>query len=240
MGLRLPKCSTDFKMKQATLAKVATNIYTKMGSVQGLINFPVPAVALVDLVAAINTYTTSLAAAVKGSKDQTDAKDTSKVALINLLRTQAIYVDTIALQAGSNTSQNSQTNITAMKGIILSSGFLLSNAPGPVANNVGVAMPIIKKAISKNPGQLHLLLRQYTKYKKGVNTWYLQYRLSAVGVTPAGPWMNQTFTSGNIVADGLTSGKTYDWQVAGIGGHNTKLNSTNPVNFTNIQQIVIT
>jgi hypothetical protein len=239
MGLKLPTADTNFKQKQAQLAKFASNIWTLMGNATGVANFPAPPILLVDLIVIINNYTSSLATAHKGSKDDTSNKNIAKQALIAALRAEAAYV-TQQSQAQSAGGDANRANISMVQQFILTSGFKLSKVPSPVGDVQGIALPIVKKAISKESGTMHLLLRNYTRYKKGVKTWQLQYRTSEVGETPAGPWITQTFTSGNITAEGLTSGTTYDWQVAAVGGHNTRLNVQNQINYTSIRKIVIT
>lgn len=237
MSIKSPKADTNFKVRQSVLGKVATNIVDSMGSAVGLVNFPTPAVALTDIEAAIDTYETNLALASKGSKTATENKNTSKLALINLLRTQAIYVTQTALTTVGLTKQTN-ASVAAMRAFILTSGFKVSKKPNPVADKVGIDYPIVKKAVSKTAGTLHLLLRQYTRFKKGTKVWQLMYRVAASGETPAGPWFTVVSTSGNINATGITPGLT-DWTVGAIGGRNAKLNEPNPVNFTPIRQIVI-
>lgn len=238
MGNKLPSVRARFNERQANLAKQATNVYTMMGSVQGLIYFPTPAVPLVALVVYINAYTNSLATARKGSKMDTEAKDQAKADLIAALRAQALYVTSIA-QVYPGTPTPLASRYSRMRQVVLASGFQVNKVPNPVADNIGIVRPIVRKAISQSAGTLHLLLRQYTKYKKGTKTWQLQYRTSAHGTTPAGDWVTQLFTSGNITAQGLPS-VAIDYQVGAVGGHNTRTNSQNPVNYTTIQKIVIT
>ena len=210
-----------------------------MGSTQGLINFPTPAVALADLVSALNTYTVSLAAAGKNfSKTQTEAKNANKKALINLLRTQALYVTQVAQLPWLGTGTVNPAIIATIQNYILTSGFALNNAPGPVANTAGTGLPIVKKAISKSIGTFHLLLRNYTKQKKGVKVYMVNMRTSAHGTTPAGNIFSTPETTGNITIGSLTSGLTYDWQVGAIIGK-TALGNQPPTNFTAWQQIVI-
>jgi hypothetical protein len=246
-GIKLPSATTQFNQKQSELGKVAANIWTKMGSTQGLINFPTPAVPLTDLITAINTYTVSLATTGKNfSKNQTSAKNVAKKALINLLRTQALYVTQVAQLPYVGTGTVNTTIVNAVSQIILSSGFALNNTPTPVANQSGSMLPIVKRAISKSIGTFYLLVRNYTKQKKGVKIYQVNYRTSyipavppATTPTPAGPIKTWPSTSGDITVLGLTSGVKYDWQVGAVTGHNTKLNAPNPVNFTQWQQIVI-
>lgn len=239
MGVRLPSAVTNFKQKQSELGKIAANVYTQMGSTQGLINFPTPAVPLTELVAALNTYTVSLASAGKNfAKTQTAAKNAAKKALINLLRTQALYVTQVAQLVFYGTGTVNPSIISNIQNYILTSGFALNNAPGPVANQAGSGLPIVKKAISKSAGTFHLLLRNYTKQKKGVKIYQVNMRTSAHDTTPAGNIFSTPETTGNITIGGLTSGVTYDWQVGAIIGK-TALGNQPPTNFTAWQQIVI-
>lgn len=239
MGVRLPSAVTNFKQKQSELGKVAANVYTQMGSTQGLINFPTPAVALADLVSALNTYTVSLASAGKNfAKTQTAEKNANKKALINLLRTQALYVTQVAQLPWLGTGTVNPSIIATIQNYILTSGFALNNAPGPVANTAGTGLPIVKKAISKSIGTFHLLLRNYTKQKKGVKIYMVNIRTSATPGHPAGNIISIPETTGNITIEDLTSGTTYDWQVGAIIGK-TPLGTQPPINFTAWQPIVI-
>ena len=246
MGLKLPTADTNFKQRQSSLGVVASNVYTQMGSAQGIINFPTPEVPLATLVTAINSYNTALGNAKRGSKDDTTAKNNARAALEGLLRTQAIYVTGVAQQS-TPVAQANARQIAAMQAIILSSGFKINKRPLPPAGSVGIKKPIVRQAISKTPGTLYVLLRQYTKVKKATKVWELLYRTSeippvppATTPTPAGPWTVATFTSGSITVEGLTSGIFYDWQVGAVGGHNTKLNVQNPVVYTAVKKVVIT
>jgi hypothetical protein len=246
-GIKLPAAAMQFNQKQSELGKVAARIYSMMGSAQGIINFPTPAVALTDLVTAINNYTVSLSTTGKNfSKDQTALKNVTKKALINLLRTQALYVTQTAQLPYVGTGTVNTTIVNSIEQIILSSGFAVSNTPGPVANQSGSMLPVVKHAISKSVGTFYLLLRNYTKQKKGVKIYQVNYRTSEIPAvppatvpTPAGPIKTWPSTSGDITVLGLTPGLTYDWQVGVVTGHNTRLNAQNPVNFTPWEQIVI-
>jgi hypothetical protein len=239
MPTKLPTADTNFKQNQSTLARFATNIYNSMGSTQGLIYFPTPTVALTDLVGAINAYTTSLGAARKGygSKTDTQTKNNAKALLEQYLAINGLYVTQQAQQiSGSGTSGVANTTtVSLMRQIITTSGYKLSVIPSPVANTTGIPVPIIKKAISKAIGSVHFLLRQYTATKKGVKTWVV--RIRPTSVTP-GPWTTVILTSGNMTITGLTSGLN-DYQIAAQGGNNTKTFTTNPLNWTAIQQIVV-
>lgn len=238
MGLRLPTADTNFKQKQAILAKFAANIYTLMGNAEGVIAFPTPPVALTDLIVLINNYNTALATAFKGSKEDTSNKNDAKAALIGALRANAIYVTQVS-QALTLDGGASTVTISVIKQSILSSGYKLNKTPIPVADRVGISLPKVKHAISKEVGSLYILLTQYTRFKKGTKVWQLRYRTTANGTTPAGPWVNVTFSSGRITATGLTSGKVYDWQVGAIGGWDTRLNNANPINYTPVRRVVI-
>jgi hypothetical protein len=237
---KLPTADTNFKQKQGNLAKFATNVYNSMGSSAGLGYFPTPPVTLANLVSAINEYTGSLADARKGSKDSTQLKNTAKALLIAELRANAQYVTTVAQSLVVVPGGPVSTNVIAlMRHIILVSGYKLSKAAIPVANTVGVRVPIIRKLISKAPGTIHILLRQYTKFKKGTKTWQVQYRASVTPPTPVNPWITSLQTSGNMTITEVVSGKT-DVQVAAIGGHNTRTNSQNPLNYSPIRTIIVT
>jgi|SRR5882762_592052 len=243
MPTKLPTADTNFKQDQATLAKFATNIWESMGSTQGLVYFPNPPIPLTDIVAAINAYTITLGAARKGygSKTDTQAKNTAKAFLEQYLAINAMYVTNQAQQIlGQGTSAIANpTTVSFMRQVITTSGYKLALVPAPVANNTGIPVPIVIKAISKAIGALHFLLRQYTPTKKGVKTWLVRVRVKTVSPTPVNPWVTFTLTSGNMTITGLTSGIN-EYQIAAQGGMNTKTNSLNPINWTAIQTIVVT
>jgi hypothetical protein len=238
MGLKLPTADTNFKQKQNQLRAVASNVYTQMGSTKGLILFPSPPIPLTALVASLNTYTTSLGAAKRGSKTQTETKNGARADLENALSALALYVTSQAILGGSNEATSPAT-IAQMRNIVLQSGFKVAKISAPVGDAAGIKVPIVKKAQSKVPGQLSVLLRQYTRFKRGTLTWHIRTQLAAQGTTPAGPWIDNYSTSGNIKINGLASGIT-NYTIAAIGGHNTKLNKQNIINFTPIRQVVVT
>lgn len=238
MGQKLPQANTRFQQKQSTLAQFAARVYNMM---TGNSYYPTPAIPLATLVGYINTYNAMLASSVKGSKTDTASKNAAKGTLVNALRVQAKYVTQTAYNLIA-TSSIMEQQLQAMRTIILSSGFEISKVPNPVADTGGLDLAIIKKVISDQPGNIHILLRQYATPKRGTKTWQIQYRTALEPGTvpvPAGPWQTNTYTSGNIYIDGLTSGKTYDYQIAAVGGNNTKLNQRNQVNFSVIKQVVV-
>lgn len=240
MGVRLPKANLNAKQLQATLVVYAQNIHTKLTANADFPSADFP-VTLVVLQGYIDRYQAALVNAVKGSKNQTAVKSQEKANLIALLRSFMNYVNQTVYNfyvlAGS------KITIAQIEALILSTGFDLSKTPGAINDTTGLLVPIIKKAQSNQPGTFQLLLRQYAKEKRGRKIYQINMRTSAVPGTvpvPAGQWAAYTRTSGNLKVEDLTSAKMYDYQIAAIGGNNTRLDVQKPLNFTSIQSIVIT
>lgn len=238
MGLRLPQADVDFKnLTNTDLAKYAQTVHDLMTENDAI--FDTPPVSMAALQSSINAYKAALAAAIKGSKAQTAAKNSAKESLKLILKQLAGYVNTIVV---SSNAGGSVTNLTALRSLVSLSGFKISKDPLPVANNTGLEIPIIKIAESVETGKLHLLLRQYTKAKAGTFMWQVAVRTSAVPGTPgtpAGPWQYYQLTNGNINIEALTSGISYDYQVAAVGGRDVKTNQFRPVNYTEIRSLYI-
>lgn len=202
--------------------------------------FASPQPTMIALQTLINNYQNATVAAIKGTKLQTAAKATAKKALLLALKQEQQYVNQVAQVI--LTPQN-KTLIPAVKRIILLSGFAVSDTSNPVEAGSGLNIPIIRRAKSEMAGSIKILVRQYTAAKKNTLLWQVNYRTSAIPgtpVTPAGPWLTQTFTGQNqILLEGLTSGISYDYQIAAIGGRDTQRNQDKPINFTPISSIVV-
>ena len=236
MAVKLPTADYNFKVPQSQLARFAANVYAQMNSAAGIILFPTPEIALTALLTAINAYTTALAAAHKGSKASTTTKNNARAALEAILRANAEYVTQVAQGV---TGPANTTTIAAMRETILASGYKLSKLSGPIANSTGIKVPKVLHMISNATGTIHVLLRQYTRFKKAVKSWQVQYRVPASGSTPAGPWQNAILTSGNGNITGVPSGPT-EVRIAAIGGHRTNTNSRNPIIYTTPRTIIVT
>lgn len=247
MGMRMPQADLYFSQYTDTqLAQRAQQVHDLMNTNDAL--FDTPPIPLASFLSDIVTYRGAMAASLKGSKAQTTAKSSSKERVQNDLRQLALYVNTIILQTMQNTT-TPHTNYAGLE-ILALSGFAFSSDPTPQANStVGIPAPIIKRVMSKTPGTLYILLQQQQKRKRVVidtslgRKWYqMKYRTAAIpGIVPvpAGEWMYQTFTSSRITAIGLTSGKTYDYQVAAVGGRNVQQNESQPLIYTQARQVVI-
>lgn len=237
MGQRLPKANSEFgKLTDSGLIARAQAIHD--GMVANVAIFPTPPITMLLFQGFIDNFKSTSATAVKGSKVDTALKSSAKSDLINNMRSIVTYINQVIYdQYQSNTS-----NLTGYRYQILLSGAGLAKEPNPAANNVGLGIPIIHRAISNQAGSLSILLRQYERWKRGTKVWQVQYRTSAIPGTvpvPAGEWISDTFTSGNINITGLESGKYYDYQIAAVGGRDVKLNNENPMNWTRLQSIVI-
>lgn len=200
--------------------------------------FTTPPVLMVDLQSSIDGYRSASAAAIKGSKADTVAKNNAKLTLILQLKQLSIYVS----QVSSANYDNSPVGYEITRQNIISSGFLVSFSPIPVSPVNGIQTPKVRRAISEASGTLKILIRQYTNANRNTLLYQVQYRTSATTnpVAPAGDWQTQTFTGQNeILLTGLTSGLSYDWQIGAIGGRDIKRNNQPPVNYTPIASAVI-
>lgn len=235
--LKIPTTDVKFKQKQDQLMTRASAVYAGMN---GNALYPTPPITMAAYVIIVNAYQDSLAEARMGTVGDTAAKNLAKKNLITAMKALAGYVNEVA--AGLYSTQNSQAQIANMRVAILSSGFAISKISRPIGNGPGLKLPIIKKLQSLVPGTFSLLLRNYTRQKKGIKVYSVMWRTSATTspVALAGPWETNQYTSGNIEQDGLVSGKMYDVQIAAVGGRNTKLNQLNPLNYTPIRQLIIT
>lgn len=242
MAIRVPQADLYFdKYTDTQLIARAQQVHDKM--LANIATFPALTlpVDLVDLQTYIDDYTSATVAAIKGTKTQTTDKLNAKRDLQVALKSLAVYV---------NNRASSITGIVPNPGVVLKmaqvvnmSGFMLSKDPKPVDAVNGIPRPQIRRAISNEPGLLKILIRQYTNANRNTLLYQVQYRTSAIPSTipvPAGPWLTQTFTGQNqIVLTGLESGKRYDWQIAAIGGRDIKRNDNPPVNYTQIESVVI-
>lgn len=242
MAIRVPQADLYFnKYTDTQLIARAQQVHDKM--LANIATFPALTlpVDLVDLQTYIDDYTAATVAAIKGTKDQTTDKLTTKRDLQVALKSLAVYV---------NNRASSITGIVPNPGVVLKmaqvinmSGFRLSSDPRPVDAVNGIPRPQVRKVMSEEAGTLKILVRQYTNANRNTLLWQVQYRTSFIPGTvpvPAGPWLTQTFTGQNqILLTGLTSGKFYDYQIAAIGGRDIKRNDNPPVNYTPVDSVVI-
>lgn len=240
MGQKLPQANLNTgRYTDSQLIARAQQVHD--GLAANTVTFPtldLP-VALVDLQTQIDDYKAASAAAIKGTKAQTATKHSTKQILILSLKALAIYVTQRSQAGGLGTPQD----ILDATNIIHLSGFDVSvNPTRPVDAISGIPAPIIRKAISDAAGTLKILVRQYTNANRNTLLYQVNYRTSATTnpVAPAGDWQTQTFTGQNeILLTGLTSGLSYDWQIASIGGRDAKRNENPPVNYTPIASAII-
>lgn len=158
----------------------------------GNATYPAPPVTIANLQAAIDDFTTKLAAAQMGGAADTAAKNNSRQTLVGLLRQLASYV---------------QMNCNNDMALLLSSGFQaqnVNNAQVPLTQPEGLT---IKNGTS---GQL------VAKVNPVRNTSMYEGRAKADG----GDWLPSVFTgdSQHIIFDALAPGKTYTIQVRALGG----------------------
>lgn len=241
MPVKYPLCFLDRKIRQNDLLTYAQKIHNGIAAnptLYPVLDLPIP---LTDFQLTIDAYQTALSNAVKGSKNSTALKNNAKTAVTYALRIYAQYIDVAARSTNPNIDQ-----YPLIEANILASGFMVDKNPAPAQQVQGLDIPIVRRAISKEPGKFYLILRNYEASKRGKRMYSLMMRTAAIAAVPpatavpAGPWVSTPFTSSNMTQQGLVSGKIYDWQVALIGGRNVKLNQQKPINYTKIQQIVIT
>lgn len=237
MAKPLPKVDLNFKQKQALLIITATAVHAGL---TGNAVYPTPPITLTALQTAIDNYQAALVSSIKGSKADTSAKNDARLALINILRVEGAYVNQVNQDLYNATP--SPATVTIMRENIISSGFKIAKTLSPVQASKGLVLPKIRKLISPSSGNLYLLVKNYTEAQRGKKVFQVQYRTSATTspATPAGDWVIATLTKRFINISGLETGKQYDVQVAIIGGRNIKLNDQKTVNYTPIQQLIIT
>lgn len=235
MAARLPKADSNFKnYTNSKLFLAAQNIHNLI--LANVATFATPPVTMTQFQTDITAYKNALAAAIKGSKAQTATKDAAKKTVQYDLRILSVYVTQIAQ---AQYAINKDT--TAVTDIINLSGFKISKTPGTIAALGGISAPQIRHAVSRNSGEISFVTRNYKQGNRAKKTYQVNYRTSAVGTTPAGPWQTQTITGGNkMTITGLNIGVSYDYQIAVIGGRDTKRDANNPINYTSIRSAVVT
>lgn len=154
--------------------------------------YAIPRVAPASIISAVDTFRTDLAAAAGGGKLATARKNASRAALILLLRQEAAYVQSIAVD-----------NLT----MLLSSGFQATST-----NRTRIVLPqvVVKSVLNPQSGSFRIVVlpvstsRGYElRYKNGTGD-YLSGGIST--------------SSRDIPLPSLTPGSTYTVQVRAIGG----------------------
>jgi hypothetical protein len=183
------KISMTFaKLPDADLGNFAGSIITQMTDNLAYVN---PRVPLAELSEANDTYHTNLLASQDGGRLATTLKNQSRRSLIELLRTQAIYVHSIAF---------------ADLSILLSSGFLAAST-----NRTPIPLP---QAMVKNINSPRsTVLKVTVKPVQSARGYEARYK------TPDGEYIIAPFsTSTRILLENLVPGVVYTIQARAVGG----------------------
>lgn len=178
------------RLGDSELGDFSQNVVTRM---MGNASYPTPEVPLVEITDARTTFVQAVVAAAQGGKQLTAAKNAARAVLESLLRRQAAYVESIAMD-----------DLT----MLLSSGFW--NNP-----TERVRRPLTQPAILNidNIASSQLLARVTALD----NARAYEARHRVVG-TPE--WRNGgVFTNSRaLLLEALTPGQMYEVQVRGVGG----------------------
>ncbi|HVU27042.1 MAG TPA: fibronectin type III domain-containing protein [Verrucomicrobiae bacterium] len=170
------------------LDEFASNI---VASLTGNASFPTPLIPLTDITAAQSAFHNAIVAAAGGGAQFTAAKNEARVALENLLRQEAAYVQGVA---GQNLS------------VLLSSGF---EAASTNRTQSPLTTPVIVGLDNGQTTQLILKIQPVANARA-----YEVQTKNGGGWTPAGVFTQ----SRGIVLPGLTPGQVYSVQTRAVGG----------------------
>lgn len=191
------------KMRVRHLPDFTTGVFDGMTKNAGI--FDKPPVTMAALDAANQTLISAVAAAVRGSEAQTDARDIAAVVVIGLLRLLAAYVADVA--KGDET-------------IIALSGFkAVQRGPRPQQPLVKTIIKAIRNEMS---GQLLLRLNSQD------NAYGYEGQMSADGGTT---WQSIGFfqQARRVVVPNLTPGVTYTFKFRALGGSTNAGDWSDPV-----------
>lgn len=201
MPVKLPKANTAFQLQtDSSLAAYAQNVHD--GLLSAIATYPTPPVLPAALQILIDTYSVALAASIDGSRYDTAVKKEAKLALVNALRVDCTYVNQLTYNLVSGGLPYADAQV-----LILSTGYVLSVDPGPIGL---LPAPILIKHSSPSPGQLYILLEKLF----GARSYELSWRIVA---TPEVVYSVSGFPSSRIRLDGIPSGSTVEFFLAGIG-----------------------
>ena len=179
------------KLTGGALITVAQAVHDALVKNSG--QFPGLPVSLAVLQAAIDDFTNKFNAAIKGSVAQTQAKNTARAALLDLLDTLARHVEGVALGSAD---------------IIRAGGFDLRKTG--YSPQTPLSKPTNIRAVNVASTQVQLR----AKAQRNVRTVKAQYR------TAGGPWQDGgDFPNTKVVVvRNLVPGTVYDFRVQFIGG----------------------
>ena len=186
--------ATKVSLSFAELSDTALDNFAQgvIDALTGNATYPTPPVTLVNLQAAVDDFTTKLAAAQTGGKSATAAKNNSRDILVGMLRKVATYV---------------QLMCNDDPALLLTSGFQMQSTDrfsGPLEKPHGLSI--------KNSGDGQLTAR--VDPVKNANMY--EGRTKAVN----GDWLPSVFSgdSRRITFSGLTPGTSYTIEVRALGG----------------------
>lgn len=177
------------KLPDDELCGFAVNVITQMTDNPAFVN---PRVPLTELTAAKDTFLADLVASLDGGRVATARKNASRRKLIDLLRTQAIYVQSIA---GADLA------------LLLTSGFLAAST-----NRSPMLLP---RAVIK-----HVTTPLSTKFKVAVKPVRSARGYEARCKAENGEYIYATFStsSRNLVLENLILGTAYAVEARAVGG----------------------
>ena len=158
---------------------------------------PTPPVAPADLQLQLTAFSEAMIAHAQGGTTATAAKNAARAVLVDSLRQNALYVQTMC------------NNELAT---LLGSGY---QAASTNHAQTPLTQPVIQDLINGNSGELVVRLKPVAN----AHAYEARYAVIGTGGTP-GPWQNGgLFTSTrNLTITGLTPGATYTVEVRAIGG----------------------
>lgn len=200
--MRKAKVVTNYK--KLPQDQLLTNSVAVHDAMTGNTDYPTPPITMAAFDLLNKAYSDALAAAHKGTPDQTAAKNVAKLDVLNAMSKLAVYVNT--------TADGDEVKL-------LGSGFTLAKTPqpkGPLA-----IPPVFRVTASPEPG------RAVVEFAGLANANYL-VRLTTNTATDRNLWPTAIDTRRSFNVDGLTSGTRYTFIGAYKGASNV-LNFTQPV-----------
>lgn len=211
MGQSLPKATTYFGHTSLdSLGPVGQAVVN--GLTASAVAYPTPPVSIVDLQGFVNDYNTLYTASLGKDQLTIRQRDVAKLVLINALRADANYVNTVAwtmVQMGE-----SYTSVSAS---ITATGYRLALNPSPSGP---VGQPQNVRCSSPNPGELRTLCNRLP----GARSYIIV--LGDVE-DPASP--TYSLPNSRMYIRGLISGSTQIVSVCGIGANTSARNFSIPV-----------
>jgi len=194
------KVSKDFSTSRYTdwgLSNKTNYIVDKM---TGNVLFATPAPPLKDVTDANNAYITALGKVEYGTKEDTVIKNNLRAALIVLLKLLADYV---------------QTTSNGDEAIILSSGFDVNKKPSVVGQLAKPDGLTVKPGDNKGSMVVSCNVVDYANF--------YEFEFMELPAVVNSMWIQKTSTKRKMQIDGLTSGKQYNFRVAGAASDPSRI-----------------